>query len=163
LQKELKNRKLLLDTCVFLHYLLGDELADHAEHLIRLAVRGDISLAVSSEAYDDAITAFRSKGVKEKTLMDVLEKWASIPHETLSVTMEIAIEALKLYRQHGGPRKLHYFDAFHVATAKYYNLPLVTSDEYIIENARQLGVKIIDLKRWNYPETEHKEQHLSKI
>lgn len=145
-QRELKSRKLLLDTCVFLHYLFGDELADHAEHLIRFAVRGEVSLAVSSEAYDDAVTALKSKGVETKTIVDILEKWASIPHETLPVTIEIAIQALKLYGQHGGPRKLHYFDAFHVATAKHYNLPLVTSDKYIIENARQLGVEVIDLK-----------------
>ena len=147
LQRELKGRKLLLDTCVFLHYLLGDDLADQAEQLIKLAVRGEISLAVSSEAYDDAVTAFRSKGVEAETIMDILEKWASIPHEALPVTVEVAIEALRLYGRHGGPRKLHYFDAFHVATAKHYDLPLVTSDRYIVENARELGVEVIDL-RW---------------
>jgi len=142
-----KNKKLLLDTCVFLHYLFGDKLADKAEILIRLAVQGKVTLAVSSEAYDDAITAFRSKGVKNSTILDVLEKWASIPHQTLPTTIEIAIEALKLYNRYGGRRKLHYFDAFHVATAKHYNLPLVTSDKYIIDNAEKLNVKVINLRK----------------
>ncbi|RLE65152.1 MAG: hypothetical protein DRJ47_05980 [Thermoprotei archaeon] len=125
------------------------ELADQAEHLIKLAVEGEISLAISSEAYDDAITAFRSKGVETKVIIDVLEKWVSIPHETLPVTVEVAIEAFRLYSRHGGPRRLHYFDAFHVATAKHYNLPLVTSDRYIIENSRELGINAINLENIN--------------
>lgn len=149
-RRELKGRKLLLDTCVFLHYLFGDELADQAERLVKLAIKGEISLAVSSEAYDDAVTAFRSKGIEVEVIVDVLEKWASIPHETLPVTVEVAIEALRLYGQHGGLRKLHYFDAFHIAAAKHYNLPLVTSDRYIIKNAQELGVEVIDLRRKYY-------------
>jgi len=146
LWRELSGKRLLLDTCVFLHYLLGDELAKHAEQLIAGAVRGEVSLAASSEAYDDAITAFKSKGVKAEVIASILEKWASIPHETLPVTVEVAIEALRLYERHRGPRGLHYFDAFHVATAKYYELPLVTSDRYIVEHADELGVEVIDLR-----------------
>ena len=142
-----KTKKLLLDTCVFLHYLLGDQLADKAEILVKLALQGKVTLTVSSEAYDDAITAFRSKGVKTGTILDILEKWASIPHQTLPTTIEIAIEALELYNQYGGRRKLHYFDAFHVATAKHYNLPLVTSDKYIIDNTEKLDVKVINLRK----------------
>ncbi len=56
------------------------------------------------------------------------------------------MEALKLYRVHGGRRKLHYFDSFHVATAKHYDLPLVTSDKYIVENAETLGIQVVNLK-----------------
>ena len=142
-----ENKKLLLDTCVFLHYLFGDKLADKAEILVRLAVQGKVTLAVSSEAYDDAITAFRSKGVKNSIILDVLEKWASIPHQVLPATIEIAMEALKLYNRYGGRRKLHYFDSFHVATAKHYNLPLVTSDKYIIDNSEKLGINVLDLRK----------------
>jgi len=142
-----ETKKLLLDTCVFLHYLLGDKLADKAEILVRLALEDKVTLAVSSEAYDDAITAFQSKGVKTSTILDILEKWASIPHQTLPTTIEIAIEALELYNQYGGHRKLHYFDAFHVATAKHYNLPLITSDIYIIDNAEKLDINVIDLRK----------------
>ena len=69
-----ETKKLLLDTCVFLHYLLGDKLADKAEILVRLALEGKVTLTVSSEAYDDTITAFRSKGVKTSTILDILEK-----------------------------------------------------------------------------------------
>ncbi len=143
----LRNKELLLDTCVILHYLLGDKLAGNAEKLIRLAINGDITLAMSSESYDDAITALRSKGVSTEIILDILEKWAAIPHETIPVTIEIALEAFRLYRCYGGSRRLHYFDAFHVATAKYYELPLVTSDKYIINNSDLLRVNVIDLKR----------------
>ncbi|MCD6324608.1 MAG: hypothetical protein J7L55_05840 [Desulfurococcales archaeon] len=61
------------------------------------------------------LLGFRSKGVDTDVIIDLLEKWASIPHEILPVTSEIAIDALNLYRMYGGPRKLHYFDTFHVA------------------------------------------------
>ncbi len=140
------SREILLDTCIILHYLLGDELADNAEEVIRYIVNGDIKAYFSSEAYDDAITGLRSKGVDMDTIIDILEKWASIPHETLPITPEIAIDALNIYHIHGGSRKLHYFDAFHVATAKYYNLPLLTSDKYIIKHQRELQIKVIDLR-----------------
>ena len=141
-----KRKKLLLDTCVFLHYLLGDKLADKAEILVKQAVKREATLYVSSEAYDDAITALRSKGVKNDVILDLLDKWAAIPHRPLPTTVEIAAEALKLYRKHGGPRKLHYFDAFHAATSKHYGIPLVTSDKYITENAEKLGINAINLK-----------------
>ena len=68
----------------------------------------------------------------------------------LPTTVEIAAEALKLYRKHGGRRKLHYFDAFHVVTSKHYGIPLVTSDKYIIENAEKLGINVINLKTLKY-------------
>jgi len=138
--------KVLVDTCVILHYLLGDSLADNAENLIKHAVEDKLTLYMSSEAYDDAITAFRSKGICMSTILDILEKWASIPHQVLPVTIEIAMEALKLYNVHGGTRKLHYFDAFHVATAKHFNLPLVTSDRYVLDHSEELGLKVIDLR-----------------
>ena len=140
------GRKVLLDTCIILHYLLGDELADNAERIIKLIIDGELKAYFSSEAYDDAITGLRSKGVDLNVIIDLLEKWASIPHEVLPVTPEIAIDALNLYRMYGGSRKLHYFDAFHVATARYYDVPLITSDKYIIENQRELGVEVVDLR-----------------
>ena len=145
-----KRKKLLLDTCVFLHYLLGDKLADKAEILVKQAVKREATLYVSSEAYDDAITALKSKGVKDDAILDLLDKWAAIPHRALPTTVEIATEALQLYRKHGGRRKLHYFDAFHVATSKHYGIPLVTSDKYIIENDEKLGINVINLKTLKY-------------
>ena len=145
-----RSKRLLLDTCVFLHYLSGDELADKAEILVKLAVEGKVVLAVSSEAYDDAITALRSKGVKTSVVLDMLKKWASIPHQVLPLTIEAAIEALRLYNLYGGRRRLHYFDAFHVATAKYYDLPLVTSDKYIITHSEALGIDVINLRKISY-------------
>ena len=140
-------REVLLDTCVILHYLFGDELADNAERIVYSIVNGALKAYFSSEAYDDAITGLRSKGVGFSTIVDILEKWVSIPHETLPLTPEIAIDALNMYRKHGGPRKLHYFDSFHVATAKHYKLPLITSDKYIIQHQNELGVEAIDLRK----------------
>ncbi len=140
------SKEVLLDTCVVLHYLFGDELADNAEKIIQCIVNGDVKAYFSSEAYDDAITGLRSKGIGTDVIIDILEKWASIPHEVLPVTPEIAIDALNIYRIHGGSRRLHYFDAFHVATSRYYNLPLLTSDKYIIEHHRELQIEVIDLR-----------------
>jgi hypothetical protein len=62
------------------------------------------------------------------------------------VTSAIAINALMIYDRHGGPRRLHYFDAFHVATAKINDLSMITSDKYIIEHQKELGIKAIDLR-----------------
>ena len=140
------SREVLLDTCVILHYLFGDELADNAEKIVYSIVNGDLKAYFSSEAYDDAITGLRSKGVNISTIVDILEKWASIPHETLPLTPEIAIDALNMYRKHGGPRKLHYFDSFHVATASLEGVPMLTSDRYILRHADSLGVEVVDLR-----------------
>jgi len=141
-----RRKPILVDTCVILHYLLGDDLADNAERFIRNVVKGSLEAHFISEAYDDAITGLRSRGVSDDVILDILEKWASIPHKVLPVIPTIAVEALKIYRQHGGPRKLHYFDAFHVAGAKHYHLPLLTSDEYIINHSKELGIETINLR-----------------
>ncbi len=141
-----RRKAILVDTCVILHYLLGDDLADNTERFIRDIVKGSLEAYFISEAYDDAITGLRSKGVSDDVILDTLEKWASIPHKVLPITPTIAIEALKIYRQHGGPRKLHYFDAFHVAGAKYYGLPLLTSDKYVINHSKELSIEAIDLR-----------------
>jgi hypothetical protein len=53
---------------------------------------------------------------------------------------------MRLYSQYGGSRKLHYFDSFHVATAKQYDLLLVTSDRYVLHNSDKLGVRALDLR-----------------
>ena len=50
--------------------------------------------------------------------------------------------------KHGGPRKLHYFDSHHVATALRTHTPLITSNRYIIDNQTQLGITAIDLRRY---------------
>lgn len=66
-QKELRMGSYFWMHAYSFHYFLGDEPADHAERLIKLAVTGDILLAISSEAYDYDITAFRSKCVEDET------------------------------------------------------------------------------------------------
>jgi hypothetical protein len=64
-------------------------------------------------------------------VIQVLTAVASVPYEPLPLTCEIAISALTLYMQHGGPRKIRYFYAFHVATARSHELLPVTCDTYI--------------------------------
>ncbi|KPV62026.1 MAG: hypothetical protein AOA66_1532 [Candidatus Bathyarchaeota archaeon BA2] len=102
---------------------------------------------VSSMLYDDVISGLRSKGMELADVMQVLTAIASIPHTPLPVTPAIAISALTLYMQHGGPRKIHYFDTFHVATARLHELPMITSDIYINEHQRNLGITAVDLKK----------------
>ncbi len=70
----------------------------------------------------------------------------AIPHTALPVTLDVAVTALDLYVKHGGSRKLHYFDAFHVATSQLERLPLLTSDRYILEHSSQFGTKSIDVR-----------------
>lgn len=45
-----------------------------------------------------------------------------------------------------GERRLNYFDAFHVATAKIHDLSVITGDTYIIQHQRELGIRAIDLR-----------------
>jgi len=80
------------------------------------------------------MSALRAKGMALPNIIEVLAAIASVPHTSLSVTPAVAISALMLYQRHGGSRRLHYFDAFHVATARMHGLPMITSDVYIIMN-----------------------------
>jgi len=66
----------------------------------------------------------------------------------LPMGAEIAEEAMAMYIRYGGRRKLSYFDSFHIATAKRYDLSLLTSDKYILESAALLGVSVVDLYLW---------------
>ncbi len=88
----------------------------------------------------------RSNGVSLDKVIEFISVMSKIPHKPLPLNPEIVVQALKYYVKHGGSRKLHYFDSYHVATAKYYNLPLLTSDKYIIEHAAELEVQVIDLR-----------------
>lgn len=143
--KELKG-KFLLDSDVFLSYLKGDELSVHAEKVIKSAVNGTLEAFASSMLYDDVISGLRSKGMILTEILQVLTAIASIPHTALPVTPTIAISALTLYIKHGGQRKLHYFDTFHVATARIQELPIITSDKYINEQQKNLGITAINLR-----------------
>ena len=144
--RELRG-KLLLDADVFLSYIGGGELADHAEKVVRLITDGVVEAFVSSMLYDDVISALRSKEVEIEKIIQVLVAIASIPHTPLPVTPQIAVSALTLYIQHRGPGKLHYFDSFHVATAKHHKLPLITSDNYINEHQENLGITAYNLRK----------------
>jgi len=139
--------KILLDSNVFISYVSGDQLADHAEKVVKLIANGTIEAFVSSMLYDDIICGLRSKAMDLNDIIQVLIAIASIPHASLPLTPPIAISALTLYIRHGGPRKIHYFDTFHVATAKLHELPIITSDNYINEQQTNLGITVYDLKK----------------
>lgn len=137
---------MLADTDLFFFYLKGGKFSRHAKQIIRKSNRGVLELRTSSEVYDDAISALRSDNVAISTIIEFVSKMKSIPHKSLPMSAEVAEEALLLYQNHAGRRKLSYFDCFHVATAKRYDLPFLTSDGYVLDHSKDLGIKVIDLE-----------------
>jgi predicted nucleic acid-binding protein len=111
------------------------------------SLEGKVQLLSSSEVYDDVISALRSQRVPLTTIRGFLADMKTIPHRALPVTLELATSALDLYQKHGGPRKLHYFDSFHVATAQMERTPLLTSDRYILSHMDEMKIRAIDVRR----------------
>ncbi len=109
-------------------------------------MEGKLGLLVSSEVYDDVVAGLRSQEVPLEKVRAFIQDMRAIPHTALPVTLDIAVTAVDLYIKHGGSRKLHYFDSFHVATSQLERLPLLTSDRYILEHSSQLGTKTIDAR-----------------
>ncbi len=138
--------RVLVDADVFFSYLVNDGLCLHSEKLIERANQGLAKLVCASELYDDIITALRSDSVPMRVVIEMLGDLRKLSHEVLPTTVDVAEEAMRLYSQYGGSRKLHYFDSFHVATAKQYDLPLVTSDGYVLRNSENLGIRAMDLR-----------------
>lgn len=138
--------EVLLDSDVFISYIKGDEMVESSERVIDAIMSRRLKAHISSMLFDDIITGLRSKGMEISDVIKVILAIASINPLSLPVTSAIAVNALMLYERHGGPRRLHYFDAFHVATAKINNLSMITSDKYIIEHQKELGIKVIDLR-----------------
>ena len=138
--------RVLLDADVFISFLRGDELSEASETVVKAMTSGKVTGLVSSILYDELISALRSKGASLDLVEEVLAGVAAIPHKALPITAEVALIALRLYREHGGPRKLHYFDSFHVATASVEGIPLVTSDSYILEHSDDFEIGTIDLR-----------------
>lgn len=136
----------MVDTVLFISYLRGDEFSDKSETVIDRALTKKTLLLVSSEVYDDLMTAYRVKGYRIDEVKNILLDLRAVPHEVVPVTLEISILAMSLYSKYGGSRRLHYFDSFHVATASCLDKPLITSDQFILENNKNLGIRIIDLK-----------------
>lgn len=140
------ERNVLIDSDVFLSYIKGDEMIEHSERVVNSITSGSLKAHISSMLFDDVITGLRSKGMEISDVLKVVLAIASIDHTSLPVTSTIAINALMLYERHGGSRKLHYFDAFHIATVKINDLSMITSDQYIIEHQKELGIKTIELR-----------------
>jgi predicted nucleic acid-binding protein len=137
----------MVDADVFFSYLVADQLSGFSEKLVYRADSGILKLQVASEIYDDIITALRSSNTPIEVVVELLSDLRKIPHEILPMSVEAAVEAMRLYSRYGGSRRLHYFDSFHVATAKLHELPLITSDRFILQNSGQLGIVAIDLRK----------------
>ncbi len=116
--------------------------------MIREAGEGGLDLRTSSEIYDDAISAVRADGAPLEIARDFVADMKAIPHTPYPMSAEVAEEAMSLYLGHGGRGGLSYFDSFHIATAKRYDLPILTSDKYMIERSAKLGVSVVDLSQW---------------
>jgi predicted nucleic acid-binding protein len=137
----------LLDADVLFSYLVSDELSTHSERVLDRAEKGLLKLYTASEIYDDLVTALRSNGTPMNVVVEFLNDLRVIRHEVLPTTQDVASEAMQLYARFGGPRRLHYFDSFHVATAKTYDIPIITSDRFVLKNSQALGVSALDLRQ----------------
>jgi len=138
--------RIIVDADVFFSYLVSDELSMHSERVLDRAEKGLLELHAASEIYDDLVTALRSNNTPMKVVIEFLRDLRVIRHTVLPTTLDVAAEALRLYDRYGGSRKLHYFDSFHVSTAKAYDLPLITSDRFVLQNSQALGVSALDLR-----------------
>lgn len=140
-------KPLLLDTDVYFSYIRSDSISPHAANVVASIKRGEIAPYASSILFDDMITALRSKQVEKEEIRKALLAVASIGCTPLPVTPAIALTSLDLIEIHGGSRRLHYFDAYHVATAIHNALPILTSDKYILENQAGLEITALDLRK----------------
>ncbi len=138
-------RKVLIDADVIIGYLTSDSMSENSERVIDVADQARVKLQASSEIYDDIITALRTSEVSMNRVIDVLTDVGKIPFDPLPITSDIVMEAMVLYSRFGGSRKLHYFDSFHAATARIHELPIITSDRFILHNSRHLGITALDL------------------
>lgn len=139
---------MLGDADLFFFFLRGGTFEEQAEVVVRAADSGELLLRTSSEVYDDAISAIRADGTPLSVANGFVSDMKSIPHTALPMSAEIAEDALTLYVAQGGRRKLSYFDSFHVATARRYDLTLLTSDKFILANSRALGINSTSLALW---------------
>lgn len=132
---------------MYFSYIRDDVLSPHAANVVASIKRVEIEPYASSILFDDMVTALRSKKVDKESIRRALLAVASIGCTPLPLTPAIALTSLDLLEVHGGPRKLHYFDAYHVATAIHNSLPIITSDKYILENQAVLEITAIDLRK----------------
>ncbi|KXB03852.1 hypothetical protein AKJ45_00335 [candidate division MSBL1 archaeon SCGC-AAA261F19] len=139
--------EILIEADMFISYLTGDELEPKFSEIVKKAEAKKTKIFSSSEVYDDIISALRSQEVELEKVLSFVSDMRAIPHESIPMTVETARIALNLYRQHKGSRKLHYFDSFHVATAHQETLPLLTSDQYILEHAGSLDIQTINPRK----------------
>lgn len=138
--------RMLVEADLFISYLTADNLEKHFRVLVEKAQTQNLELLCSSEVYDDITSSMLTEGVSARECSKFLSDMKVIPHKSLPVTPEISSSALKIYSEFGGRRRLHYFDSFHVCTAVANNLPLYTSDKYVINNSKRLGVTTVDVR-----------------
>ena len=138
--------KILVDADLFISYLTSDNLERHFRVLVQRARDGTLELWCSSEVYDDIATALMTQGIASSECSKFLSDTKLIPHKSLPVTPEISSKALELYSEWGGRRRLHYFDSYHVSTANSQNMTFYTSDKFVINNSKRLGIEVVDVR-----------------
>ena len=144
-----ETKKVFLgETDLFFFFLKGGRCESQAAKIIEQAESEQIELRTSSEVYDDAISAIRADGGTLSLAQEFVSDMKSIPHSALPMSGGIAGEAMRLYEEFGGRRRLSYFDSFHVATARWSDLALLTSDKYILDNADNFRISVVDLSAW---------------
>ena len=142
------SRTLLGDADLFFFYLRGGKYEAQAASVVKATGADELVLRTSSEVYDDAISAIRADGAPLEVAESFVADMKSIPHSALPMSAEVAEDAMAIYKSHGGRSRLGYFDSFHVATARRYDLTFLTSDRFIIQNAGELGVRALNLAGW---------------
>jgi hypothetical protein len=69
-----------------------------------------VKFGCALEFYDDIVTALRSGSVAMEVVIEIIRDLRRLPHEVLPATVDVAEEAMRLYSEHGGSRKVHYSD-----------------------------------------------------
>jgi predicted nucleic acid-binding protein len=139
--------EVLVEADLFISYLTGDKFVEKFDLIVEAARAGSSKLFTSSEVFDDVISALRSQKRTLSEAANFVADMNAIPFESIPVTANVAVRAMELYAAYGGRGRLHYFDAFHVATAVQHSIPLATSDLYILRNAETLGVETVNIRR----------------
>jgi predicted nucleic acid-binding protein len=90
------SRRALLDSDVFISYLFQeDELYEPSRNLVRTIARGDLIARVSSELYDDIISALRGSGLSLSDVINVLRDVSNTQgpsHQSCSIAGSRALQ-----------------------------------------------------------------------
>lgn len=117
-------KKILLDACSLLSFLLDEKEADQIENLIKKASQGDIKLYMSLINYGEVCITIDKVFTEPKSfeIKELIKNNLSI--QILNLDVDIIETAAKI-KSKGG---LAYPDAIALVTSQNYNLTLLTKD-----------------------------------